>query len=144
MPGGKAEIVRRLVGANRSGPASETREVALTIVDPDGEFRSRINAVEGGVYPGHNGVHRYYDDMAGAFREWHNEIEELTDIGPHAVLGEITFHGVGNDSGMEVELTSAALFVFSGSRVTRLLIFPTREEALAEAERLGASGGQAP
>ena len=67
------EIVRDILAANRSGPDDETTGIVLALTDPKVEFRSRITAVEGADYHGHEGVRRYHDDMADAFRAWRNE-----------------------------------------------------------------------
>jgi ketosteroid isomerase-like protein len=127
------EIVRLLLAANRSGPAEETREIALALTDPAAEFRSRITAVEGAEYLGHEGVHRYFDDMADAFRAWRNEADEIVELGPDAILIDNVFHGIGKDSGTEVELRSAIVFLVSAGRVVRCFSYPTREEALEAA-----------
>ena len=127
------EIVRRVYSANRSGPPEETIEVALALMAPDFEFRSRVAAVEGGSYHGHEDGRRYYADMAMAWREWRNEPAELIEVAPDAVLADSMFHGVGRDSGMPVALRSAIVFVLSQGKVTRILSYPTREEALAAA-----------
>ena len=127
------EIVRRLYAANRSGPPEETVDVALALSTPDFEFRSRVAAVEGGDYHGHEGGRRYFEDMAAAWREWHNEPEEMVEVSPDAVLVESTFHGVGRDSGTPVELRSAIVFVLSGGKVAGAFSYSTREEALAAA-----------
>jgi ketosteroid isomerase-like protein len=127
------EIVRRILAANRSGPHGETTGIVLALADPKVEFRSRITAVEGAEYLGHEGVRRYHDDMADAFRAWHNEAAEIIEVSPDAVLVDNVFHGTGKDSGMEVELRSAIVFVVSEGRATRCFSYPTREEALEAA-----------
>jgi ketosteroid isomerase-like protein len=127
------EIVRRLMELNRSGPPDQTIEVALSLVDPAVEFRSRITAVQGAEYKGHEGVRDYFADLADAFREWRNEPEEIVEVSPDAVLGDITFHGVGRESGMEVELRSAIVCVLAHGKCVRVLVYPTRAEALEAA-----------
>ena len=124
------ELVERLLAANRSGPPEETREITLSLTDPAVEFRSRITAVEGGAYVGHDGVRRYADDMTDAFREWRNEASEIVEVGPGTVLVDNVFHGIGKDSGMEVDLRSAILFVVSEGKIARCLSYATRQEAL--------------
>ena len=133
MPGDSVEIVRRLFAANRSGPPEETREIVLSLTDPAVEFRSRVMAVEGAEYRGDEGIGRYFADLADAFREWRNEPSTIEEVSPDTVLVESTFHGVGRDSGMEVELRSVIAFVLSDGRVVRCLACSTREEALEAA-----------
>ncbi|MGH2956831.1 MAG: nuclear transport factor 2 family protein [Solirubrobacterales bacterium] len=127
------EIVRRALAANRSGPPEETREIALSLVDPAVEFRSRITAVEGADYLGPEGLRKYFDDMADAFRVWRNDADEIVEVGPDAVLVDSIFHAVGKDSGLQIELRNAALFVLSEGKIVRCLAYPTREEALEAA-----------
>jgi len=126
------EIVRRLLAANRSGPPDETIEIALSLTDPAVEFRSRVTAVEGANYLGHDGVRQYYSDVADAFSAWRNVADEIADVGDDSVLIANTFRGVGH-SGAEVELKSAIVFVLRDRRVVRCLSYPTREEALEAA-----------
>jgi ketosteroid isomerase-like protein len=127
------EIVKRILAANRSGPPEETREVALSLAAPEVEFRSRVMEVEGGEYFGHDGVRRAFDDMADAFRSWRNEAEAFAEVSPGGVLVDNVFHGIGKESGMEVELRSAILFIIREGRVTRCLSYSTRAEALEAA-----------
>ena len=127
------EVVRRLLRANRSGPPEETRDVALSLTDSDVLFRSRITAVEGAEYAGHEGVHRYFEDLSETFEEWRNEPEEFAEVSPAAVLVDNAFRGVGKSSGMEVELRSAIVFVVVEEKVIRCLSYPTRTEALEAA-----------
>ena len=130
MPEENVELVERILAANRSGPPEEAKEIALSLTDPAVEFRSRITAVEGAEYVGHHGIRRYFDDLEDAFREWRNEPGEIVEVGPDAVLVDNVFHGIGKDSGMEVELRSSVLFIGSEGRIVRCLAYPTREEAL--------------
>ena len=127
------EIVRRAIVANRSGPPQETLEVVLSLSAPEVEFTSRVTAVEGGDYVGHEGVRRYHDDMVDAFRAWRNDPDEIVAVSPDAVLVDNVFHGTGKDSGMEVELRSAIVFVLSEGKVVRCLSYSTRAEALEAA-----------
>ena len=127
------EIVRRAIAANRSGPPEETLEIVLSLSDPAVEFRSRITAVEGADYQGHEGVRQYHDDLADAFRTWRNDPDEIVEVGPNAVLVDSVFHATGKDSGMEVELRSAIVFVLSEGKLIRCFSYPTRAEALEAA-----------
>lgn len=126
-------IVRQILAANRSGAPEETRDVALSLTDPDVEFRSRVIEVEGGEYFGHHGVREYFGDMADAFRSWRNEAEGIAEVSPDAVLVDNIFHGVGKESGVQVELRSAILFIVRGGKVAQCLSYSTHDEALAAA-----------
>ena len=104
MPRENVKLVQRLIAANRSGPPQETTEIALSLVDPALEFRSRITAVEGATYLGHEGVRRYFDDLADAFRDWRNEPDEIVAVGPDAVIAINTFRAVARERSIPFRL----------------------------------------
>jgi hypothetical protein len=60
------EIVRRAIDANRSGPPEETVDVAVALSDPACVFASRLSSVDGATYRGHDGIRRYFADLADA------------------------------------------------------------------------------
>jgi ketosteroid isomerase-like protein len=126
------ELVRQAFEANRSGSFADTVEKALALADPDCEFTSRLTSVEGAAYRGHDGVRAYFEDLADAFQEWHNDLDEITDVGPDAVLTEGTFRATGK-SGVNVELRSAMVWMLSNGRVAGLHAYPSREAALEAA-----------
>jgi ketosteroid isomerase-like protein len=123
------EIVRRACDANRSGPPDATVEAALMLADPSIEFRSRLSSVEGSTYRGHDGVRRYFADMADAWQEWRNEVSEIGEVGQDAVMTDVTFRATGK-SGVEVALRSAIVWVLSEGRVLQMHAYPTPSEAL--------------
>lgn len=125
------EIVREVMSLNRSGDADEIINRTLQLVATDIEFRSRIMAVEGRAYKGHEGVSAYYGDIADAFSEWHNETVEITEIAPGTVLVEVVFRGIGRASGAEVELPGAIVFQLADGKITRVFTGNSRDEALA-------------
>ncbi len=126
------EFVRRGIEALRSGPPGATVEIVEELVDPDIELMSRITSVEGSAYRGLDGLRRYFEDMADAFQEWRNDVNDLTDVGQDTVLADITFHGTGK-SGVAVELQSFVTCVLSDGKVARVLAYPSRREALEAA-----------
>lgn len=126
------EIVRQAYDANRSGRPEDTVDVCLALADPSVEFRSRLTSVEGSTYNGHDGVRRYFADMADAWEEWRNDVGEVRDLGHEAVLTTATFRATGK-SGVEVELLSAIVWVLSDGKVVRMHAYPTPEEALEAA-----------
>ncbi len=107
-------------------------EVGVSLSHPDFELRSRVTAVEGANYRGHDGARRYNRDLADAFQSWVNVPGEIVEVGDDAVVVDNTFRAVGH-SGAEVELKSGIVFVIRDGRVFRCLSYPTREEALEAA-----------
>ena len=126
------EIVRRLVPAIRSGAADETAERLVALSDADLEFTSRIAAVEGRTYRGHDGVRAYFEDMAEAWQEWRSELEEISEVGPDTVLADIVIRATGK-SGVDIETRSTVIFVLSSGRLLRVHSYPSRQEALEAA-----------
>ncbi len=126
------EVVRRAVEANRSGPPEETVDKALPLVDDRFEFTSRLTSVEGASYRGQDGLRAYFDDLADAFLEWRNEINEIRELDPETVFLDVTFHAVAR-SGIDVELRSAMVVLFSGGLVLRMDAYPSGQEALRAA-----------
>ena len=126
------EIVRRAFDLGRSGLSTEAVEKALALLDPKSEFVSRLVSVEGATYRGHDGARAYRKDLDDAFQEWHNELDEITEVGPDAVLTENCFRATGR-SGVDVELRSAVVWVLSDGLVVGLHSYPSRQEALEAA-----------
>ncbi len=127
------EIVLRAMRANRSGGLDDAMELfAEGLADPDFEFVSRISSIEGSTYRGREGFRRYLKDMEDAFQEWRNDVNEITAVAPDSVLVDVTFRGTGQ-SGVAVELQSVLVWVFSGTRIVRLVAYPTRAQALEAA-----------
>ncbi len=127
------EIVRRLIGAARSGPADATSEVVVGLGDPKVEFRSRLTAVEGATYRGHDGVRSYFRDLNDTFAEWRNESDDIVEMDDDLVLAKSCFHGIGKDSGAEVELPTAVIVALSNGKVMHVHSRATRREALEAA-----------
>jgi hypothetical protein len=129
------DVARAAIMANRSGPAEETIDVVVALADPQLEFTSRVAAVEGAAYIGPDGLRRYFADMAEAWREWRNEPHEIVELSGGAVVAHLTFHGIGKDSAVPVELKNAVAFVIEGDRIVRCVAAATREDALDGAVR---------
>ena len=125
-------LVRRGIEANRSGPAEETVEVAVAVADPEIVLASRLTSVEGATYRGHEGIRRYFADMTDAWQQWRNEVTEIREVAPNAVLMDITLRAQGR-SGVEVELSSSVVWVVANGAVTEVHVYATRDEALEAA-----------
>ena len=126
-----AEVVRRVIEANRSG-SGEAGATAVTLADPNCVLTSRLTSVEGATYRGFEGIRTYLADMNDAWREWRIDLDELTELGPDAILTEVTFRATGH-SGVEVKLHSAVAWLLAEGRVREMHSYPSREEALEAA-----------
>jgi ketosteroid isomerase-like protein len=123
------ELARTAIGAFRSGDLDASTEVVLALSDPSCEFRSILSAVEGATYHGHDGIGRYFHDMADAWPEWRAEPDEVLEIGPDMVFADINLRAIGH-SGIAVEQHVAVVFVTSKGKVLSMHSYPTRAEAL--------------
>jgi ketosteroid isomerase-like protein len=122
------EVVRRVhdAAARRDVPA------VLALYDPGVELdatRVEIVGIGQGVYRGHDGLRSF-------FREWHEawenveyDFEELIDAGEQ-VISVVTRRARGRASGVDVEWHVALVWTLREGRVTRLVWFPSREDAL--------------
>jgi ketosteroid isomerase-like protein len=126
------EIVRQFIDAARSGD-TDAIEAFVAVSDTSIEH-TRLPAASGpDTYSGHDGVRRWFTDMADLWREWRNEIEELVEAGPDTVAARILFIAVGRDSGVPVEARLGLVCVLSEGKVLRSRTYPSGEEALEAA-----------
>jgi ketosteroid isomerase-like protein len=127
------EVVRQLIEAARPDADEAAIESILALWDPSCELNA---GVEPQTYRGHDGIRRYVSDMADAWKEWRNEIDEILEAGPETVVATFRCRLVGKDSGVPLEARLAAVCVLSEGKLLRLDYYPSRAEAL-EAVGLG-------
>ena len=133
MPRENVEVVRQAIEAIRSDDIEADIERLVALSDPGVEFRSVLAAVEGATYRGHEGIRRYFSDLADSWQEWQNEPEEAYEIRPDTVFANCRFTATGKDSGAAVEAHAAVVFVLTEGRLLRVHSYATREEALEAA-----------
>jgi ketosteroid isomerase-like protein len=124
------EIVRRTIEGNRSDNLAAVDEDVVALADPAVEFRSALTGLEGGAYHGHEGIRRYFTEMAESWREWHNDPAEIEEIAPDTVLSTFIFRAIGKESGVAVERHTFVVWVLKDARVLRATTFASRAEAL--------------
>ena len=123
------EIVRQFIEAARSGDVQAT-EAFVAVSDPSIEH-TRLPAASGPeTYSGHDGVRRWFTDMADLWREWRNEIEELAEVAPDTVAARVRFIAVGRESGVPVEAHLGLVCVLSEGKILRSRTYASGEEAL--------------
>src|SRR2546428_12508991 len=122
------ELLRRLI------EAFNAREVEAFIAycDPSIEFKSVFAAVGGAIYRGHDGLRKYFRDLADA---WGDEIrvepEAYFDLGEQTLL-LLLFHGRGRHSGVEVAGAYALLARWRDSLIVYMKSYAHRHEALSD------------
>ena len=124
----KVEVVRRVfeAGARRDSPT------ALALYDRELVWDvSRLEGVdfEGGIFHGHDGLRRWFRGWFAAWESVRNDLDELIDAGD-SVISVTTQRSRGQTSGIEVELKQYAVWTVQGGKVTRVVWFQTRREAL--------------
>jgi ketosteroid isomerase-like protein len=124
------DIARRLIEANRSDDLESRIEASVALWDLSCEYTSVTAAVEPHTYHGHDGIRRYFGDLAKRWAEWRSESEEVIDAGPDTVLATIRFRALGKDSGAPIEARLAVVFVLSDGKLLRGRTYPSRGEAL--------------
>jgi len=128
------EIVRKVYEA----AARRDAQTVLALYHPEVELdASRLGIAgyaggRGGILRGHEGLRKF-------FREWHEawgdieyDYEELIDAGEH-VISVVTRHARGRASGAEVGRAFALVWTLREGKVTRVVWFLTRAEALEAA-----------
>ena len=121
------EVVRRHIDAYLSGD----NEVALDAYDPEVEFDVSIRP-EGRVYRGRAGVIEAVRTWEGTWRGYRVEIEEIIDAGEKVVVVDRQ-SGRGRESGTKFEQQTAWVYTLRNGKITRVVWFPTRAEALEAA-----------
>ena len=134
MSQANVEIVRRVYDA----VARHDTATVLAAYDPEVEWDFSRSPFEGllrqGVYRGHEGLRSFIlERYEEAWGEAEDVCEELIDAGDEHVVSVVTSRGRGRASGAEVELTHAGLWAIREGKITRVVWFPTRAEALEAA-----------
>jgi len=124
--------------------AHGNREVALAFHDAYNDVD--VRRIQELLHPeveirGHDGRLSHGPDeavasMLGWRREWQSfvaRLEEFVDLGDDRALLGVHSKGVGRGSGIEIEMHGSEIWTFSGGLVAGIVLYRTREEALAAA-----------
>ena len=125
------EIVRRIyeAGARRDSPTS------LALYDPDVVWDvSKLGVADfgEGIFRGREGLRRWFRHWYAAWEQARNDLEELIDAGEH-VISVHTQRVQGRTSGIGVEVQQYGVWTIRAGKVTRVVWFTTRPEALEAA-----------
>jgi 2-polyprenyl-3-methyl-5-hydroxy-6-metoxy-1,4-benzoquinol methylase/ketosteroid isomerase-like protein len=111
-------------------------DALVAVCDPEIRFRSRITAVEGPAYEGHQGVRRYIANLTDAFERI--EAKQFDVVAEHdRAVFNVRFRGRGRGSGVEVEHEYFAAAKGRDGRLLWWAFFDSRAEA---AEAVGLTG----
>jgi ketosteroid isomerase-like protein len=130
MSSENVEVVRRLIEANRSEDLELAIDTAVALCDPRVEFTSVMAAVEPETYHGHDGIRRYFSELAESWDEWRMEVEEVFAADPDTAVAVFRSHLIGKDSGATVGARRAMVCGFSQGKLIRGEVYSSREEAL--------------
>ena len=127
------EIVRRVYEA----AALRDTATVLALYDPEVELDATALGVVGsseGVFHGHEGLRSFFGGWHEAWGQIEYDYEELIDAGED-VVSIMNRHARGRASGIEVERPFALVWTLRDGRVTRLVWYLDRDEALRAASR---------
>ena len=123
------EIVRRMYEAYLSGDF----ETAFTLIDPDVMFDGSIRP-EGKVYRGHQELTEALRTWTGTWEAFRMELLELIDASDDVIAVE-HHSGRGRGSGLPLSQVYFSLFTVEDAKITRMVWFQSRAEALAATGR---------
>jgi ketosteroid isomerase-like protein len=118
----------------RSVDAFNTRDVEAFIAfcDPQTELHSTVTVPGGAVYHGHDGVRRWYRDLADGWgAELRIEPEAYFDLGEHTITFHV-LHGRGRQSGADVTMPAAHLCRWRDGLIVYFKGYAHREDALRD------------
>ncbi len=106
----------------------------LEYMADDIDYRAVEGALDDrGPIHGKGAVRAYLDDWVGTFDDFRSEPVELIEAGEDQVVAVLRISGRAKLSGIETELTFAALFTVRDGKVVRGREYWTRGEALEAA-----------
>jgi ketosteroid isomerase-like protein len=130
VPGPNLEVVERMFAAF----AERDFDTLVDLMDPEVEFLPvTANLTTGGVpYRGHDGIARYFDDVARVWPELRLFPEEVRDgasDGVVVVLGRVLARG----GGMILDRPTGWVFQMRDGRIAHLRVYGSHEEAVEAA-----------
>jgi ketosteroid isomerase-like protein len=118
----------------RSVDAFNTRDVEnfIALCSPEIELHSAVTVPGGATYRGHDGVRRWYRDLADGWGDdLRIEPEAYFDFGPETVTFH-ALHGRGQHSGADVAMPAAHVCRWQDGLMVYFRGYSDRDEALQE------------
>jgi ketosteroid isomerase-like protein len=123
-----AEIVRSMLDAWQEVGFAAARPA----FDDDVELvdlQSAMGMKERGHGP--EELRRMAEQWTEIFDDWQMEVHDVVDVADGAVLAEVTFHGVGRDSGVRVRNRQFEVYLLADEKIVEIRVgFRDREDAL--------------
>jgi ketosteroid isomerase-like protein len=123
-------LAREGLGAFQRGDV----EAFLYFLDPEVEIVSPAELPNPVRTTGRDGYVRWVGQWLDAWESFEVESEKFEPVGERHVLIHVTQHGVGRESGIEVEMGIIYMLEVEGGRATRVHLYADREQALEAAE----------
>jgi ketosteroid isomerase-like protein len=121
------ELVRRWANGLAGG------ELSLELCDPELRLENIAQFPITGPYHGHEGLRRWWQDVAEAFDEIRYEVDELIDVDDERVLSVQRVVGRFRNTGIPVDTPWASLFWVRDGKITRAVGYASRHRALKAA-----------
>jgi len=121
------EIIRDAAAAfNRGDPDSWFESMADDI-----DYRAAEGALDDrGPILGKDALRAYVQDWLGTFDDFRSEPVELIDAGEDRVIAVLRISGRAKQSGVETDLTYAAIYTIRDGKIARGREYWTKEQAL--------------
>jgi ketosteroid isomerase-like protein len=125
--GTNVALVRSAYDAfNRQG-----QEAILAYLDPAIEWdESELPARQPGIYQGHEGVRRLLRENATLWDDISVAVDEVLQCRDGSVVAFIRVTGRGRNTGVDVELATAQVWVIEGGKAVRVRLYLDRQEAI--------------
>jgi ketosteroid isomerase-like protein len=105
----------------------------LELCDPELRLDNIAEFPDTGPYHGHEGLRRWWQDVAEAFDEIRFEIDELIDVDAERVLSVQRVVGRFRNTGIPVDTPWASLFWVRGGKIARAVGYASKRRALRAA-----------
>jgi ketosteroid isomerase-like protein len=121
------EVARRWLDGLARG------ELSLEMCDPELLVENIAEFPITGPYHGHEGLRRWWEDVAEAFDEIRFELEELIDVDDERVLSVQRIVGRFRRTGIPTDTPWASLIWVKDGKITRAVGYASRGRALKAA-----------